>query len=115
MTSLSKKKPAVVAKTARKVRLTASEVGFAKANNIPLAEVAKAKLPKRGRPAGSKNKSAARAKAFKHPNDVANLLARIEELETIRDRLHKLIDHLEHKEIQYRAVIDYLETKLEIE
>lgn len=40
----------------RKVRLTASEVGFAKANNIPLEQVAKAKLPKRGRPVGSKNK-----------------------------------------------------------
>jgi len=86
MTSLSKKNQAVVAKTARK----------------------------RGRPLGSKNKPAARAKAFKHPNDVANLLKRIEELETIRDRLHKMIDHHEHKEIQYLAVIDYLETKLEI-
>jgi hypothetical protein len=69
---------------------------------------------KRGRPVGSKNKPAAKAKAFKQPSNVANLLSRIEELETIRDRLHKLIDHHEHKEIQYRAVIDYLETKLEI-
>lgn len=85
MTSLSKK-PAVVAKTARK----------------------------RGRPLGSKNKPAAKAKKFKQPAGDANLLKRIEELETIRDRLHRLIDHLEHKEIQYRAVIDYLETKLEI-
>jgi hypothetical protein len=69
---------------------------------------------KRGRPVGSKNKPAAKVKAFKQPSNVANLLSRIEELETIRDRLHKLIDHHEHKEIQYRAVVDYLETKLEI-
>ena len=40
----------------RKVRLTASEVGFAKNNNIKLEDLAKAKLPKRGRPVGSKNK-----------------------------------------------------------
>ena len=53
---VTKKKPAVVAKTARKVKLTKSEVDFAKVYKIPLAEVAKAKLPKRGRPVGSKNK-----------------------------------------------------------
>lgn len=40
----------------RKVRLTASEVGFAKNNNIKLEDLAKSKLPKRGRPKGSKNK-----------------------------------------------------------
>ena len=71
---------------------------------------------KRGRPVGSVNKKkpAAVSKPFKQRATAANLLYRIEELETIRDRLHKLIDHHEHKEIQYRAVIDYLETKLEI-
>lgn len=75
-------------------------------------------LKKRGRPVGSKNKPAAARKAFKRSTasgtNLASLQYRIEELETIRDRLHKLIDHHEHKEIQYRAVIDYLETKLEI-
>ena len=40
----------------RKVRLTRSEVEMAKSMNIPLEKVAKAKLPKRGRPVGSKNK-----------------------------------------------------------
>ena len=53
------KKPAVIAKTARKVKLTRSEVELAKHFNVPLEEVAKKKLankPKRGRPVGSKNK-----------------------------------------------------------
>jgi hypothetical protein len=40
----------------RKVTLSASEVGFANKNGIKLEDVAKAKLPKRGRPVGSKNK-----------------------------------------------------------
>lgn len=40
----------------RKVTLTASEVGFANKNGIKLEDLAKAKLPKRGRPVGSKNK-----------------------------------------------------------
>lgn len=53
---VTKKKPAVVAKTARKVTLTRSEVELAKHFNVPLEEAAKAKLPKRGRPVGSKNK-----------------------------------------------------------
>ena len=51
------KKATVVAKTAtRKVRLSASEVAFAQSQEFPFSEVAKAKLPKRGRPVGSKNK-----------------------------------------------------------
>ena len=101
MTSLSKK-PAVVAKTARK----------------------------RGRPVGSKNKpkivkllerqvqdGRKKAKSFKFSleTQVANLTKRVAELEMIRDRLHNIIDRMENKEIQYRAVIDYLETKLELE
>lgn len=40
----------------RKVRLTRSDVQLAKHFNVPLEKVAKAKLPKRGRPAGTKNK-----------------------------------------------------------
>lgn len=40
----------------RKVKLTRSDVEMAKHFNVPLEEVAKAKLPKRGRPAGVKNK-----------------------------------------------------------
>lgn len=40
----------------RKVKLTRSEVELAKHFNVPLEDVAKAKLPKRGRPVGSKNK-----------------------------------------------------------
>ena len=50
------KKPAVKAKTARKVKLNASEVAFAKLQGFPLSDAAKAKIPKRGRPVGSKNK-----------------------------------------------------------
>lgn len=50
------KKPAVKAKTARKVRISASEAAFAKSQGISLEELAKSKLPKRGRPKGSKNK-----------------------------------------------------------
>lgn len=53
------KKPAVVAKTAakkRKVSISKSEAELAKHFGIPIESVAKAKLPKRGRPAGTKNK-----------------------------------------------------------
>ena len=45
----------------RKVKLTRSEVELAKHFGVPLAEAAKKKLPKRGRPAGSKNKPKAKA------------------------------------------------------
>lgn len=50
------KKPAVKAKTARKVRINATEAAFAKSQGISIEELAKSKLPKRGRPVGSKNK-----------------------------------------------------------
>lgn len=50
------KKPAVKAKTARKARISRTEAAFAQANGISLEELAKSKLPKRGRPVGSKNK-----------------------------------------------------------
>lgn len=101
MTSLSKK-PTVVAKTARK----------------------------RGRPVGSKNKPKVikllerqvqdgrkKVRSFKFSVDaqVIGLTDRVKELEQIRERLHSLIDNLEHKEIQYKAVISYLESKLELE
>ena len=73
---------------------------------------------KRGRPAGSKNKTVKKAKAFKQPSKLASgiikLQNKISELELIRERLHGVIDRQEHKAIQYRAVIDYLETKLEL-
>jgi hypothetical protein len=38
---------------------------------------------------------------------------KIVELEKIRNNLHDLIDNLEHKIVQYQAVISYLEHKLE--
>jgi hypothetical protein len=50
------KKPAVIAKTARKVRISATEAAFAKSQGMSIEELAKSKLPKRGRPVGSKNK-----------------------------------------------------------
>jgi hypothetical protein len=50
------KKPAVVAKTIRKVKIGQHERDFAFKTKTPLEEVAKAKLPRRGRPVGSKNK-----------------------------------------------------------
>jgi|688.fasta_scaffold899412_2 hypothetical protein len=68
---------------------------------------------KRGRPFGSKNKSAAKAKSFKQL-DIAALQNKIAELEIIRERLHSVIDRQEYKAVQYQAVIDYLETKLEL-
>lgn len=54
------KKPAVVAKAARKprtVKLSRSELEMAKHFGVSPEEVAKKKLPKRGRPTGSKNKT----------------------------------------------------------
>lgn len=50
------KKPAVIAKTSRKVRISRTEAVFAKSQGMSIEELAKSKLPKRGRPVGSKNK-----------------------------------------------------------
>lgn len=85
-----------------------------------MTSLSKPVAKKRGRPVGSKNKkTAARAKAFKqsnnHASEINKLQNRILELEMIRERLHSVIDRQEHKAIQYQAVIDYLETKLEID
>jgi hypothetical protein len=98
MTSLSKKKPAVVAKTARK----------------------------RGRPVGSKNKPAtkvkpaAKAKEFKR-SEFDKLLDDLFDAEVLCLKMHQTVEslelkvkNLEHKAMQYEVVIDYLETKLEI-
>ena len=80
---------------------------------------------KRGRPLGSKNKPAAERTTVKRASDLNDkarivlLTKKVDELNTfanelqlIRQRLHSLVDNYEHKEVQYRAVIDYLETKL---
>jgi hypothetical protein len=82
---------------------------------------------KRGRPLGSKNKPAAERVKFKRASElndkakvvlltkkIATLNIIVNELQLIRQRLHSLVDNYEHKEIQYRAVIDYLETKLRL-
>lgn len=70
---------------------------------------------KRGRPLGSKNKKsrAVKVKTFKQFDPTQRALAKIVELEKIRNNLHNLIDNLEHKIVQYQAVISYLEHKLE--
>lgn len=73
---------------------------------------------KRGRPLGSKNKPkkiprAGKVRTFKRLYDLQRAADKIVELEKIRENLHNLIDNLEHKEVQYKAVISYLENKLE--
>ena len=90
MTSLFKKKPAVVAKTARK----------------------------RGRPVGSKNKPkqkpAASSKTFKQPNNDAAIHRLMDaNLSLIKDnnQLLKVIENLEHQIIGFRAVVSYLEAQ----
>jgi hypothetical protein len=75
---------------------------------------------KRGRPLGSKNKpkrnkpaKPANAKTFKLRDVESRALNKIVELERIRQNLHNVIDNLEHQAVQYKAVISYLENKLE--
>lgn len=73
---------------------------------------------KRGRPLGSKNKPkkiprAGKVRTFKRLYDLQRAADKIVELEKIRENLHNIIDNLEHKEVQYKAVISYLENKLE--
>lgn len=75
---------------------------------------------KRGRPLGSKNKTTRSknkavggSKPFKQFNPMQQALKKITELEIIRSNLHDMIDNLEHKAVQYQAVISYLEHKLE--
>lgn len=83
---------------------------------------------KRGRPLGSKNqkrpvgyvplkkldKRVDNARIILLLKALGNSKKRIDELEEIRGRLHGIIDNQEHQAIQYRAVIDYLETKMEL-
>jgi len=74
---------------------------------------------KRGRPLGSKNKAkrgrpaAKKANTFKQFDVESRSLTKIVELEKIRQNLHNVIDNLEHQAVQYKAVISYLENKLE--
>jgi len=70
---------------------------------------------KRGRPVGSKNKKPVtrNAKTFKLRDIESRALNKIVELEKIRQNLHGVIDNLEHQAVQYKAVISYLENKLE--
>lgn len=53
----NEKKPAVKAKTARRVHISATEAKFAELQGMSLKQLAESKLPKRGRPKGSKNKA----------------------------------------------------------
>ena len=71
---------------------------------------------KRGRPVGSKNKNPVtrNVKTFKLRDIEGRALNKIVELEKIRQNLHNVIDNLEHQAVQYKAVISYLENKLEI-
>jgi hypothetical protein len=110
----------------RKVKITALEAGFAKANKIPLEKIAKAKLPKRGRPVGSKNKSKqAQILTFekqlqewdKKENavDYKELCEKLQEALSKSyvdaDNLNKSIDNL-NKEIRARdIIITYLEMR----
>lgn len=55
----------------RKVTLNRSEVELARHFNVPLEDVAKAKLPKRGRPLGSKNKKPTPAQMHKAAATIA--------------------------------------------
>ena len=68
---------------------------------------------KRGRPIGSKSKRGRPAKTFKLRDIEGRALNKIVELEKIRQNLHDMIDNLEHQAVQYKAVISYLENKLE--
>ena len=79
---------------------------------------------KRGRPAGSKNKVAAKPaakdKTFKQ-KDINMLIDDLIDAELLCEKMDKIIEslelkikNLEHKAMQYEVVIDYLETKLEI-
>ena len=114
MTSLSKK-PKVIAKTVRRVRLSQSEVKLANQAGIPLADMARAKLPKRGRPKGSKNKVAKPEgiKSFKQPDSAALQSLMKDNLQLIQDNKQLLfkIELLEHKIIGFRAVVSYLEVQ----
>jgi hypothetical protein len=81
---------------------------------------------KRGRPLGSKNKPATKVKpavktkVFKQ-RDLEILLDDLFDAELLCQKLNNenealelKIESLEHKEMQYKVVIDYLETKLEL-
>jgi hypothetical protein len=128
------KKPNVVAKTARKVRLNATQVKFAKDNDIPLADFAKSVVPKRGRPVGSKNKpKPAPKKPVQNKVNWQDLAKRLQEAlmkemkdnEAALEKLHKYagiehhVDFLEKQVESYkqmmleqRGIIGYLEGKL---
>ena len=65
---------------------------------------------KRGRPPGSKNKtSAAKVKAWDKNNILEENIAVWDELQKVSAR----VADLQHKEIGYRAVISYLQARLD--
>ena len=94
MTSPSKPKR----KYTRRVKLTASEVNFAKLINKPLEEVVKDKLSKRGRPRKV------------NPTEVCPIVPSLGDV--FKRTQGEVIINLNHQIEQYKVVIDYLETKL---
>lgn len=65
----------------RKVKLTRADVEMANSMGVSLEKVAKAKLPKRGRPAGSKNKPKSNI------NDFAKTLAEWDRMEAEQSKI----------------------------
>jgi len=87
-----------------------------------MTSLSKPVAKKRGRPLGSKNKPASEGIPSKRQvisSDKARIVLlqksnmdlqkRVDELELIRENMHRVIDNQEHKAIQSQAVISYLE------
>ena len=120
MTSLSKKpvakkrgRPLGSKNKSKKIILSRTQVELASKLGVTPVQLAKEKLK-----LIKKRKPVAKAKAFKQPSNRASEISKLQdkilELEMIRERLHSVIDRQEYKAVQYQAVIDYLETKLEL-
>jgi hypothetical protein len=94
----------------KKITLSASEVGFAKTMNVPLGEFAKVKLTK------SKPAAASRAsfKQAEHQRALHNIVDENLRLLEENQQFRNQIASLNHQIVGFRAVISYLENRLDV-
>lgn len=93
----------------KKITLSASEVGFAKTMNVPLGEFAKVKLTKK--PAAA---SRASFKQAEHQRALHNIVDENLRLLEENQQFRSQIASLNHQIVGFRAVISYLENRLDI-
>jgi hypothetical protein len=94
----------------KKITLSASEVAFSKTMNVPLGEFAKVKLTK-NKPAAA---SRASFKQAEHQRALHNIVDENLRLLEENQQFRNQIASLNHQIVGFRAVISYLENRLDV-